>query len=371
MNLVIDFILVTSIIGVLFILFLLLRRKQINLSQKILAALFIVLFFVITGFYSNLHQLKIIHYVSFLFYFTAGYIAGPLFYLYIKSLFQPTQDLLRKNWKHFIPTLLILLLWNIPALLSNYKGAFIFPYLKILAKNNFELIETVLQLLFFIFYCVLSLRLLKQYRKTLKENYSTLVDKDLLWAKYLIIGSLIAMSLNGVLMILQVSFGEASWNSDNLTAFPLAIMLVYLGYHGVLQSQVLLPEFINNQPIPETVPKAKEPIIKHPLTNVSKAKEPTIKHPLTNVPEMEIAKLKERLMEVLEKEKPYLNEELTLGVLANLIPTSDKKLSALLNHYVKATFYNFINSYRITEVKAKIADDAYAHYTLLAIGLHC
>ena len=180
MNLVIDFILVTSIIGVLFILFLLLRRKQINLSQKILAALFIVLFFVITGFYSNLHQLKIIHYVSFLFYFTAGYIAGPLFYLYIKSLFQPTQDLLRKNWKHFIPTLLILLLWNIPALLSNYKGAFIFPYLKILAKNNFELIETVLQLLFFIFYCVLSLRLLKQYRKTLKENYSTLVDKDLL-----------------------------------------------------------------------------------------------------------------------------------------------------------------------------------------------
>ena len=172
-------------------------------------------------------------------------------------------------------------------------------------------------------------------------------------------------------MILQVSFGEASWNSDNLTAFPLAIMLVYLGYHGVLQSQVLLPEFINNQPIPETVPKAKEPIIKHPLTNVSKAKEPTIKHPLTNVPEMEIAKLKERLMEVLEKEKPYLNEELTLGVLANLIPTSDKKLSALLNHYVKATFYNFINSYRITEVKAKIADDAYAHYTLLAIGLHC
>lgn len=356
MNLVIDFILVTSIIGILLILFLLLRRKEINLSQKILAALFVLLFFVTLGFYAFLHHLRPIYYVSFLFYFTVGYIAGPLFYIYIKSLFQPTQDLFRKNWKHFIPAVLILLVWNIPLLLSNFKGEFIFSYLDILAENDFDTIELALQIIFFIFYCLLSLRLLKQYQATLKQNYSNLIDKDLLWVKYLIIGSLVAMSLNGVLTILQLNFGVTSWNADSLTTIPLAIMVVYLGYYGLLQSRILLPEFIekDNQPIPEIALKTKEP---------------RIKHHLTNVPEIEIAELKKRLMEVLANEKPYLNEELTLGMLADFIPTSDKKLSALLNHYIKATFYDFINSYRVAEVKAKIADEAYAHYTLLAIGL--
>jgi len=340
MNLIIDFILVTNIIGTLLILFLLGRRKKMNLSQKLLVALFLLLFFVITGFYALLHDLKTIYYISFLFHFTAGYIAGPLFYIYIKSLFQPSPNLFRSNWFHFIPALLSLSIWNIPILLSNIKGAFIFTYLKSLAKNGFDEVEFFTQIIFFLFYCFLSLQLLKNYQQTIKQNYSNLQDKDLIWAKYLIMGSLVAMGVSGLLTILQLNFGESSWNSDYLTVFPLALMIIYLGYHGLTQSQVLIPEFIVQQTIPNISAEEKE--------------NTPIKHHLSNITKTEIATLKSRLFEVLEKEKPYLKEELTLD---------------MLDHSIKTSFYDLINSYRVKEVKAKMNDQAYSHYTLLAIGL--
>ena len=355
MNLIIDFILVTSIIGTLLILFLLMKRKVMNQSQKLLSTLFILLLFVIIGFYADLHGLTTIYYICFLFYFTIGYIAGPIFYIYIKSLFQPSANLLQKHWFHFIPALLSLVIWNIPVLVSNIKRAFVFPYLKFLAKNGFDVFEFFIQLIFFLFYCFLSLRLLKNYRQTIKQTYSNLQDKDLVWAKYLIIGSLSTMGINGLLTILQMAFGENSWNSDYLAVFPLALMIIYLGYHGLTQSRVLIPDFITQQTI-------------LPVSTEKKAA-PQVKHHLSNVETAEITVLKSRLFEVLEKEKPYLNEELTLEMLAALIPISGKKLSALLNHYVETSFYDLINSYRVKEVSAKIMDSAYAHYTLLAIGL--
>jgi len=132
-------------------------------------------------------------------------------------------------------------------------------------------------------------------------------------------------------------------------------MIIYLGYHGLTQSQVLIPEFIAQQTIPV-------------ISNEKKETAP-IKHHLSNVDESEIAVLKSRLFEVLETEKPYLKEELTLDMLADLIPISDKKLSALLNHFVQTSFYDLINGYRVNEVKFKINDQAYSHYSLLAIGL--
>lgn len=356
MNLIIDFIVVTGIIGTLLILFLLMKRKIINKSQKLLVALFILLFFVVMGFYAHLHDLKTIYYISFIFYFTVGYIAGPLFYIYIKSLYQPSFNLLQKNWFHFIPALLSLIIWNIPILISNIKRTFIFPYLKFLAKNGFNEIEYFIQIIFFLFYCFLSLRVLKNYQQAIKQNYSNIQDKDLVWVKHFIIGSLGTMGINGLLTILQMSFGESAWNSEYLTVFPLVLMIIYLGYHGLTQSQVLIPEFITTQQ-------------KTPTILVEKKEASPVKHHLSNVEAAEIVILKSRLFEVLEKEKPYLNEDLTLETLAALIPISDKKLSALLNHYVKTPFYDLINSYRVKEVTTKIIDPAYAHYTLLALGL--
>ena len=45
---------------------------------------------------------------------------------------------------------------------------------------------------------------------------------------------------------------------------------------------------------------------------------------------------------------------MTLSNLAEQLNITDKKLSALLNHHLNTSFYDFINQYRVEAVKAKI-----------------
>lgn len=358
MKLVVDFALVTGIVGTIFILFSLFRSQQKELPHKILISIFVVIFFVVVGFYSVLHSLNLLLYISFIFYFTPGYLSGPLFFLYIKSLYHPEENFLKKNWLHFIPFILITIILGIPALISQIKGKHIFDYLRTIDNNDWDNYETAFQAIFFIFYCLLSLHLLKKHRKTLKQNFSNLQEKDLNWIKYLIIGCLVAMSIDITILSYQWNFGkfETDLEMQFLTIFPLIFMIIYLGYHGLTQSKILLPAFILNEA--STIIVSEE--------NIQKAT-----HHLSNATATEIDTLKTNLLSVLEKDKPYLDEELTLGRLAALVPTTDKKLSALLNNYLNVSFYDLINQYRVEEVKAKMADSKFSHYTLLAIGFDC
>lgn len=358
MKLVADFGLVAGIIGTIFILFSLYRSQKKELPHKILITIFLVLFFVVLGFYSILHDLNYLRYLSFIFYYATGYLLGPLFYLYIKSLYHSEENFLQKNWLHFIPFIVITIILGIPYLLSQIKGKYIFSYLRTITNNDWDNFETVFQAFFFIFYCILSLYLLKNYRKTLKQNFSNLQEKDLNWIKYLIIGLLVTMSLDVSIFSYQWMFGEfeTDFEMGYLTIFPLITIIIYLGYYGLTQSRILFPAFILEEVIP---------------TNTSEENTKKGGHHLSNATPAEIDILKTTLQTVLEKDKPYLDEELTLGSLAALVPTTDKKLSALLNNFLNVSFYDLINQHRVEEVKAKMADSKFSHYTLLAIGFDC
>lgn len=358
MKLVADFALVTGIVGTIFILFSLFKKPHKELPHKLLISIFIVLFFVVLGFYSILHDLKPLLCLSFIFYFATGYLLGPLFYLYIKSLYHSEENFLRKNKLHFIPFLILLVFLEIPLLISHINGKYLLSYLRTIEDNNWDNFETVFQAFFFIFYCLLSLYLLQKYRTTLKQNFSNLQEKDLNWIKYLIIGCLVAMSIDVTVFGYQWIFGEfeTDFEMGYLTIFPLILMIIYLGYHGLTQSRILLPAFILNETVIEDTTQ-------EILTKST--------HHLSNATDAEIETLKNKLQTILTTEKPYLDEELTLGNLAALIPTTDKKLSALLNHHLKVSFYDLINQYRVEEVKIKMGDPKFNHYTLLAIGFDC
>ncbi len=77
------------------------------------------------------------------------------------------------------------------------------------------------------------------------------------------------------------------------------------------------------------------------------------------------------LKDVFETEKPYLKQELTLSGLAEIISTSDKKLSALLNHSLSTSFYDYVNRYRVEAVKEKLELVEYEKYSLVGIAYTC
>jgi AraC-like DNA-binding protein len=67
--------------------------------------------------------------------------------------------------------------------------------------------------------------------------------------------------------------------------------------------------------------------------------------------------------------KPYLDGELTIHQLADMLEVPSAKISIYLNHYLNKNFFTYINEYRVMEAKRRIADTAYNHLTLVSIGL--
>ncbi len=82
----------------------------------------------------------------------------------------------------------------------------------------------------------------------------------------------------------------------------------------------------------------------------------------------EISQLKEKLYTLLERDKIYLNDSLSLLDLAKELEISEKKLSELLNQHLHVNFYNFINEYRVAEVKKRLEGGDNEKYTLLGIA---
>ena len=70
----------------------------------------------------------------------------------------------------------------------------------------------------------------------------------------------------------------------------------------------------------------------------------------------------------METDKLYLNSDLTLRELAEKLSISPHNLSEILNTRLNQSFYDFINRYRVEEVKRRLADNDSDKYSLIAIA---
>lgn len=73
----------------------------------------------------------------------------------------------------------------------------------------------------------------------------------------------------------------------------------------------------------------------------------------------------------MRERKPYLESQLTIKDLADTLQVNPKHLSQVINEQLDQNFFNYINSYRVNEVKNRIADPDYRHLTVLGIALDC
>ncbi len=348
MKLLIDFILVIGILASFAIIFLLYKSKKRALPQNILIVFFVFILFYIVNSYADLHGLPILYVLSFSISDILVWVVGPTLYLYIKSLFNKSEGLLLRHKYHFIPALIYFVAISIPILFHIFDNNKFYDYLWFVRTDDYLL--PLLEDIYLLAYLLLSLKLFKDYRSAMKLNYSDLNEDDFGWIKNLLLGSISVIVIDILLISYNFFFGDFYWAVDYITAIAIIVVVSYLGYHGVNQSKVLLPHFL----IKENFSEEKEKL-----------------HHLSNASEKELEELKTRFERVLKNEKPYLDEDLTLSKLAKLIPTTDKKLSALLNQHLDTTFYDIINTYRVEAVKEKLRSDDFDNYTLLGIAYEC
>jgi AraC-like DNA-binding protein len=94
-----------------------------------------------------------------------------------------------------------------------------------------------------------------------------------------------------------------------------------------------------------------------------------VKKPLLD--KASVANYKLKLQQLLENEKPYLNPELSLRKMAELLGLHANQLSWLLNDGFGKNFNEFINHYRIETFKELSKLPENANHTIMSIAYDC
>ena len=228
------------------------------------------------------------------------------------------------------------------------------PYLTVYGRNYAAIADylNLVENVYFLVYIVITYRLAQRIRIASLENYSSLNRTDLSWFHNLLVGLFIIVVLDSIFSVYELNYAMIPWNIGTLIAFSFIVLYSYLGYKGIFQSNLLLPNFVLNESLKET---GKEKNSIAPINS-------------TGITEEEASKLKIRLYELLDVKKLYLNDSLSLTDLAEEMDISSRKLSEFLNKNLEINFYTLINDYRVAEVQEKLKEDASKKYTLLGLA---
>jgi AraC-like DNA-binding protein len=99
-------------------------------------------------------------------------------------------------------------------------------------------------------------------------------------------------------------------------------------------------------------------------------KESTQRKALT-LPEEQTAQLMQRLQQAMEHDKLYRDAELNLTKLATHLAISAKIISGVLNQKLGKSFNEYINEYRVNEIKDRLVKGESKKYTLTALAFEC
>ena len=344
MQLLADFVLVSGFAINSVLLVVLVISKKRELPQKILMAILTLILVIVITLYASLHGLKPLFIFANLFEDGARFLIGPLLYLYIKSIFNRDDDFIKKHLAHFLPFILYWSFFTVPVVLSRYSGSPVFDYLKVFYGTGYL---AVIKDVYVTIYIVLSIRLFLRFKTAIKSNYSSFGNANYGWLRKFLVGFLLATLFDVAVAISYVVYKPSvNWDLGIVSAMFLILVTFYLGYHGLKQSIIHLPEFL--------IEKGRGNK-KNGMNNPQLAEE-------------ESKSLQLKLKEVLFQDKPYLFPELTLSGLAEQIGTTDRKLSILLNQNMNISFYDLINKYRVETVMEKLRSEEYLKFSMVGLA---
>jgi AraC-like DNA-binding protein len=303
---------------------------QNKLSNRFLALLILSIalwlidhFLRISSIYSqnaNLYFLPIFYSLAF----------GPLIYFYVKSLVNQSFRFQKRDFLHFVPVLfqagLYLFLTTKNYAFKNWYWENIHQW--ITYKIEFD--GTFISMLI---YLGLSIRLLRKYQTYVVNNFSETSKIRLNWLKTILI-ILVILCLQWMLEIILRDFFNLYFNYDYSIQI-LGIMALVLASGGIRQSNLT----INFEE--ESAPKTQVQID---------------------------AQILEQLKNGMEIQKLYLNPTLTLSEFAKDLKLNPKIVSQQINTGLGKSFNDFVNEYRVEEVKRRLNSSDIHRFTILGIA---
>lgn len=249
----------------------------------------------------------------------------PLLYFYalriVKGVLKPIQ------WLWLIPGVVV----NGIVLLSTESE----PPLYLILLMLIPFYAFNLYLLFSVHQIIVS------HQQRLKRQYTNLESRTLFWVRGLVQIFLVfhfVWILDDSLLLAQIDLPPLALLAQLLTLST----IFWVGYFGLGQRESGL---IISEPIDSPEPNTPEP----------------------GWQEEERAHF-EKVLEQLEQHKLYLNQELTLRLLAQQLDVNEKKLSFWINQFTENNFYHLINQYRVAEFKRQLTIPENTNFSLLGIA---
>ena len=248
---------------------------------------------------------------------------------------------------HFVPVLLVILLFIPYYQLSGqekinlYEGTLEFP--KVILAGSIAGV-------FLIFiYVVFSLFKIRKHKRNLKYMFSYQESVNLQWLQNLVISFMIIFIIEFILFGFFLFYDNIKIYYLDYSGYLLFAAFVFvLGYFGYKQGEI----FQHKKVI--TVTDKKQRKQKSSSTKTSSI-------------DAENAQFAEQLNTIVVEQKLWLNTTLTLYDLASELNISSHQLTVLLNNYLKTNFYDYINHFRVEEVKKQLKSNS-KQYTILAIA---
>lgn len=91
----------------------------------------------------------------------------------------------------------------------------------------------------------------------------------------------------------------------------------------------------------------------------------------TRLSDEECRRLLKVIDRIMKDERPYLNPDLKSSELAEMAGTTSHALSYLFNQYLKKSWYDYVNGYRVEEFKHLVGSEDVSRYTLSALSQKC
>ncbi len=277
-----------------------------------------------------------------------AFLYGPLLYLYVRTLTEGQEKLSGRDWLHFAPFVLVAISF-VPTYLQTPSDKLLLLADPLSAPQaDWIGVVNPLKLIVGGVYVAMIVYTLKRHRTRLRDNVSSVEHMQLLWLRNLTIGTVGLLTvaatvyvLGGHATVVGMDPGEFY---DDLTLLAVTIFVYAVGYFGLRQPEVAIPS-------PEDSSTG------------------SASYKRSGMDVTEAGRLRERLINLMETERPYTRGDLTLQELASALAISPHNLTEVLNTQVGERFYDFVNGYRVREVKRRLGDAAYADWTVLAIGL--
>ena len=258
------------------------------------------------------------------------FLISPAFYFYTKESSRATKNPLKFNYLHFLPFLIINLgyiLFYFSLKDSIYFKTYLINIIKV--NDGFSII-------YFSIYLYLTYKIFRQNKYSYRiELYKLLNKLTYIFFSFFIIW----------LIFILAELVYFHYSMELIYYYPMMLLLAVILYYMSLQV-IISDQFLFDI---KAITKRKTFILE----------------------EADSKNLLNQLTLFMTEEKPFLDGDISLITLADLLDVNPKALSFVINEHIHKNFNNYINDWRIEEVKKRLNDKEYNHYKMIAIAFDC